>query len=378
MDKPAALGFNGRINKTQGRLRAVFPAGAQCADWRKGLPIGGHMKTATFCVAAAAALLHFNGGALAQDYYAGKAVTISVGFGPGGGYDAYARLMGQHLGKFIPGNPRIVVQNKPGGGGGAAATFLYGPARQDGTELGVFNSQFALNKVLGEKAAYDVTKFTYVGRLVRALNIALVRTDAPATTVEGARKAEIVIAASGPNSATTRVPMAFNRMLGTKFKVLRGYESSAKMLMAVEQNEVHALGGTSMAVVERSIRQQVEAGKIKYLWIIGLDRHPGLPGVPTAPELLSDPEQKRIMELICSSSSFGYALWGPPRLSKDNLTVLRTAFNTMVRDPAFVADAKKRHLDLEPEAGEYLDRVIRNLAEAPPDIVLKADQISKP
>ncbi len=330
-------------------------------------------------LAAGAAVLAFCAGtAGAADYYAGKTVTISVGFGPGGGYDAYSRLMGQYIGNHIPGNPRVVVQNKPGGGGGAAATFLYGPARQDGTELGVFNSQLALNKVLGEPAAYDVTRFTYIGRLNRALNIALVRSDAPATTIEEAKKAEVVIAASGPNSATTRVPMAFNRMVGTKFKVLRGYESSAKMLMAVEQNEVHALGGTSMTVVERSLRKQAEAGKIKYLWIVGLDRHPDLPGVPTAAELLSDPEQKRIMELLCSSSSFGYTLWGPPKLPKDRLAELRGAFNRMVKDPAFVADAKKRRLDLEPETGEYLDRVMKALADAPADIVRKADALSKP
>jgi tripartite-type tricarboxylate transporter receptor subunit TctC len=336
------------------------------------------MNKTMLCAALTAAALAFTGPAKAEVSYAGKSITLYVGFGPGGGYDAYTRLMGRHIGNHIPGNPRVVVQNKPGGGSSAAASYIYGPARQDGTELGVFNSQLALNKVLGEKAAYDVTNFSYLGRLVRALNIALVRADAPATTVEAAKKAEIVIAASGPNSATTRIPMAFNRMLGTKFKVLRGYESSPKMLLAIEQGEVHALGGTSMTVVERSIKKQVAEGKMKYLWIVGLDRHPGLPGVPTAPELLSDPEQRQIMELLCSSSSFGYALWGPPKLAADRLTALRAAFNAMVKDPAFLADAKKRRLDLEPETGQYLDGVMQRLAKAPADIVRKADALSKP
>ncbi|MQA64728.1 MAG: hypothetical protein GEU76_02325 [Alphaproteobacteria bacterium] len=336
------------------------------------------MKIRLLMLAAAAALPFAGHPAQAADFYAGKTLTLMVGFGPGGGYDAYTRLMGSHIGNHIAGSPKVVVQNKPGGGSSVAAAYLYGPGRQDGTELGVFNSQLALNKVLGEKAAYDVTKFTYVGRLVRALNIALVRSDAPATTLEGAKKVEVVLAASGPNSATTRIPMAFNRMIGTKFKVLRGYESSPKMLHAVEQGETHGLGGTSLTAVRRTLKHMVAEGKIRYMWITALDRHPDLPDVPTAPELLSDPEQRRIMELICSSSSFGYALWGPPKLPKGRLAELRRAFNAMVKDPAFVADAKKRRLDLEPETGEYLDKVIKLMADAPEEVMMKARVLSKP
>ncbi len=310
--------------------------------------------------------------------YRGKTITIIVGFGAGGGYDAYGRLMGRHFGKFVAGNPRVIVQNKPGSGSAAAAAYLYGPALQDGTQLGLLNSNLALAKVLGEKPVFDVSKFTYIGRLVRALNFALVASNAPATDIEGAMKHQVILAASGPNSATTRLPMAFNRLMGTKFKLLKGFRGSSRMLHAMEQGEVHGVGGASYTAVTRKLKHWVKAGKIRYLWVTSLKRHPRLPNVPAAQELARTDEQRRILRVLTSPSAFGRVIWGPPKLNADRLKTLRRAFNTMMKDAAFQAEAKKRKLDLEPATGQQVRKIMDNMANAPEALLKKARQASKP
>jgi len=308
----------------------------------------------------------------------GKTITIIVGFGAGGGYDAYARLAGRHFGKFVPGRPNVVIQNKPGGSSATAAAYLYGSARKDGTELGILNSNLALAKVLGETTPFDVTRFTFIGRLVQSINVALVASDAPATDVQGAMEKEVILAASGVSSATTRIPLAFNRLMGTRFKVLRGYESSRKMLHAMEQGEVHGVGGTSYDAVRRGLRHWLEAGRIRFLWATSLTRDRNLPDVPTAAELARTDEQRRVLRLLTSPSSFGRVIWGPPGLESGALRTLQEAFAAMIRDAAFLADASKRKLEIDPASGDEVREIMRTIADAPESLLRQARRVSEP
>lgn len=317
-------------------------------------------------------------GTQAQDFYAGKNITFTVGFGPGGEYDVYARLVDRHFGRHIPGNPKITVVNKGGSGSAVAAAYLYGPAKRDGTEIGIVLAQLALSDVLGEPVAFDVTKLTYVGRLVPSRTLALVASHAPATTIAEAKQKEVILAASGPNSSTTRLPMALNRMMGTKFKVIRGYDSSVKMMLAIERGEVDGSGGGSTTVVRNSLGHWVAEGKIKYLWVSALDRHPALPDVPAVVELAETPEQKQVLEILTSSSSFGYAIWSTPEIPKDRLNILRRSFDSMAKDPAFLQEAEKLQLEIEPETGEYLEKVMAIIANAPDALLKRAGELSRP
>jgi tripartite-type tricarboxylate transporter receptor subunit TctC len=306
------------------------------------------------------------------DFYKGRTVSIVVGFSPGGGYDLYGRLVAQHLGRFIPGRPNVIVQNKPGAGSAVAASYLYNATQKDGTQLGIFLSHLSLNRLLEKESHFVFEKFTWIGRLNTTQNLAVVWANAPATTVEEAKKAEVALAASGPESATSRVPIAFNRVLGTRFKVVKGYDSSAKMALAMEQGETHGSGGISLQALETLRPEWLREGKIKVLYVNAMERHKSLPDAPATPEFGRDPEERQVLRFLMSSSDVGVALAGEPGIPPERAQALRQAFQAMIEDKAFQDDAVRMKLDLEPLSGEALTGIMTEMANLPDRIIDRA------
>ena len=178
--------------------------------------------------------------------FAGKTVTIAVGFGTGGGYDIYARLVAAHLGNHLPGNPNVVVQNVPGAASVKAAMLVYNTAPKDGTMIGLFLSALTVNGVLTGAKQHRPEKFTWIGRVNNSATLGISWHTAPAKTVAQAKEHEMIMASSGASGNSAMVPWALNSLAGTKFKVVPGYAASANMALAMEQGEVHGIGAVSL------------------------------------------------------------------------------------------------------------------------------------
>ena len=308
----------------------------------------------------------------AADFYKGKTVSIVVGFAPGGGYDLYGRLVARHFGALVPGKPDVIVQNRPGAGSAVAASYIYNATPKDGTQIGIFLSHLSLNRVLEKETPYVFEKFTWLGRLNTTQNLSVVWDTAPVKTVEDAKRTEVVLAASGPESATSRVPIAFNRLLGTKFKVVRGYDSSIKMALAMEQGETHGVGGISLQALQTMRPQWLAEKKIRFLYVTAMERHKSMPDVPAVPEFARTDEERQILRFIMSSSDVGVALAGEPAIPADRAVALRQAFSKMIGDKAFLAEADKMKLDLEPLGGEALMEIMAEMGTLPDSVLNKA------
>jgi len=306
------------------------------------------------------------------DFYKGKTVSIVVGFSSGGGYDLYGRLVARHFGNFVPGKPDVIVQNKPGAGSGVAASYIYNATPKDGTQIGIFLSHLSLNKVLDKETPYVFEKFTWLGRLNTTQNLSVVWENAPAKTVEEAKRTEVILAASGAESATSRVPIAFNRLLGTKFKVVRGYDSSIKMAVAMEQGETHGVGSISLQALQTMRPQWLAEKKLRFLYVTAMERHKSMPDVPAVPEFARNDAERQVLRFIMSSSDVGVALAGEPNIPTDRAAALRKAFMGMVGDKAFVADAEKMKLDLDPLGGEPLMEIMAEMGTLPDSVLNRA------
>jgi tripartite-type tricarboxylate transporter receptor subunit TctC len=303
-------------------------------------------------------------------------VRVILGYAAGGGYDAYGRLLTKHYGKYLPGNPSVIIQNMPGAGSVTAATYLYGPAPRDGTVVGIVAGELIQSKALGEPVTFDVSRYKFIGRIVPTYNFGVVAADAPATTVEDAREKEVILASSGPSAPNVRIPTALNRLTGTKFKLILGYEGSSKGLLAVERGEVHGLGATSLTSLNQHLGHWLKAGKLKFLWTTALNPVPGMPHVKPAWEFGRTEEDKRVIRLLTSASDFGRSIWAPPDLPQEHLKAHRAAFEAMVKDPEFLSDAQMWELEIDPGPGERLDEIVAEVTSTPEELFAKARQTS--
>jgi tripartite-type tricarboxylate transporter receptor subunit TctC len=311
------------------------------------------------------------------DFYRGKTISNIVGFGPGGGYDLYARLVAKHLGRHIPGNPGFVVRNMPGAGSRIAGNFLSSVAAQDGTFLGFLSSAIVLDQLLDpSEGRFDARKVTWIGRLNDIAQVAVVWHTAPALTVEQAKEKQIVLAASSPLNLSATLPLAFNRMVGTKFKVVPGYTTD--MVLAMQRGETDGVGGTSWEPLKVTYASLLKDNLIRMLYMMGIERHPDLPDVPALPEFGRTEEDKQVFRLLGSISDIGRSIVAGPGTPMDRAQVLRVAVSEMVKDPAFVADAVQLGLGINYLPGQDLQRMVDQLTGSPSVVIEKAKAATAP
>ena len=299
----------------------------------------------------------------ADQFFARKTITISIGYTAGGSYDLYGRLIARHLGKHIPGNPTVVAQNMPGAGSLKAANYLFSAAPKDGAALGVIVESAALEQVLGNKAAqYDAARFTYVGRVATSNNIFMMWHTSKVQSIADAQKTEAILAGTGPGSIAETVPRLLNALIGTKFKLVSGFPASTEAMLAMERGEVEG-AGSSWAAVHVAKKDWLREKKIRIILQTQPERHADLPDAPSLTEYGNTPEDKLVTALYASGSGIGRTLLGPPGIPADRLQALREAFDAMVKDPAFVADIKKLDVELDPLPGARVqDLITRTLA----------------
>ena len=313
----------------------------------------------------------------AGNFYAGKTITLIIGSGVGGSYDSGGRLVAQYLKKYIPGNPTVVPQNMPGASSVRAVEYVFNAAPRDGTTLGFVQPTVVLNKVLEPNAKYDPRRLVWIGRLQRMVFVGLGWHTAPAHSVEEAKKNEIILAGNAPTGAAVMVPMALNALIGTKFKVIRGYQSAAANFLAMQRGEVQGIGSTGLADI-LSRPDLTEKKMINVLYVIDIVRSPKIPDVPTIVELGNNEDDKKILTLLGNPSSIGQAVMTPPDVPEQRTATLRQAFAEMMKDPEFIADAKKREIDPNPLPGPDLQKLVAGNFAVSPALVEKLKAVISP
>ncbi len=312
-----------------------------------------------------------------EDFYRGRQIQLIIGVGEGGGYDLSARLAAMHLSKFIPGNPTIVPRNMPAAGSIAAAEYVYNLAPKDGTVLAMFQPTYITEKINDARRKYEYEKFTYIGRVDSSVLVGLAWHDSPVQSVEDAKKTEVALAAVAAAGTSATMPWALNRVLGTKYKVVMGYPSSAAMGLALERGEAQGIGSTSWDYLLTK-REWLEEKKVRILYVIALQRFRDLPDVPTVMELVDNPLDRNAMKLISSTSSVGRALVAPPDNDKPRTAALRAAFDKMAKDPEFLADAERRRLGSDTLDGQSLQDLVADVAAQPTEVIERMKELTAP
>jgi tripartite-type tricarboxylate transporter receptor subunit TctC len=313
----------------------------------------------------------------AAQFYAGRTITLTIGSGVGGSYDAAGRLVAQYLKKYIPGNPTVVPQNMPGASSVRAVEYIYNVAPRDGTALGFVQPTVVLNKVLDANAKYDPSRLTWIGRLQRMVFVGVAWHDAPARSVEEAKQKEIIIAGNAATGAAVMVPFALNALVGTKFKVVRGYESAAANLLALQRGEVQGIGSTGLADI-LSRPDLLEKKLVSFLYVIDVIRSPKIADVPTIVDVATREDDKKILTLLGNPSSIGQTVMGPPDIPAERTEALRQGFAEMLRDPQFIADAQKREIDPNLLGGPELSKLVADNFSVSPELVEKLRTITSP
>ena len=303
-----------------------------------------------------------------EEFYRGKRITIIVGYGPGGGYDVFARLLARHMGKYVPGNPQIVVQNMPGAGSLVATNHIANVAPKDGTVIGAINAGMTTHPLLRpDQAKFDPRKMNWIGSTLREFHIGLVRSNSPVKVIADTQKIEIPVAGTGGTTST--YPVITNAILDTKFKVVQGYPGTAQGMLAMERGEVDGVIGITWASIKATQAAALRDGKIQLLAQFGLRKHPELPNVPLVLDLAKTPEDQAAMRLVFSAQEVGRPWVAPEGVPPKTVAVLRKAFDDTMADPEFRADAAKRKLDLDPTPGSEIQSVVENIYKTPPAVV---------
>jgi tripartite-type tricarboxylate transporter receptor subunit TctC len=303
------------------------------------------------------------------DFYKGRTIKVTMPVGPGGTFGLHTLILAEHMGRHLPGNPTIVPEYMPGAGGTKATNYVYNVAPKDGTTIAMPYPAGVLAQHTQKAAVkFDMGKFLYIGRMADTTRVLLIWHTAPAQTIEDIKKTEVVLSASGKSSNTYVHPAVMNALIGTKFRIITGYTGAAAEAAAIERGEVH--GGTSSWVnlaVNRA--DWLRDKKVKVLVQIGLKPIPELKGVPLLHELVSNPDDRKVVQYMVHTSDIGYAFMAPPDVPADRMVALRKAYADMIKDPRFVEDAKKRGIVVNYASGEELAEIVRDAIATPQALV---------
>jgi tripartite-type tricarboxylate transporter receptor subunit TctC len=321
------------------------------------------------------------GTASAQDpveqFYRGKTINITIGSSAGGGYDTYARTLGRHLSKYIPGNPIVVPQNMPGAGGNKAAGYIYTVAPKDGTAIGALFPGGVVAPLLGDvPIQHDPAKLIYLGSMNSDVYTCVARTDAPVQTFKDVLSKEMIVGASNEGGTTRDMPAMSNNVLGAKFRIVTGYSGTREIALAVERNEIHGICGFGYTSL---LSTKPDWLTNKVVRILVQENAKGAPdlnkqGVPRTLDFAKNEEDRQVMELVYSQAVFGRPYVFPPGVPAERVAALRKAFMAALNDKDLQAEAKKIKLDLEPLSGDEVQAMVTRLFAMPKSIVTRAKQ----
>ena len=330
-----------------------------------------------------AAEFGFNNACLAQEqFYKGKQIRIIVGLSTGGGYDRAQRLLAKHIGKYIPGNPDVYVQNMPGAGSVSAANYVWGVAKPDGLTLLAPHNNLYLSQLSGQKEVqFDLPKFQWIGSLENDDMLLFARADAPFKSMS-----EIVRAKQTPKCGSTGIGSSdyvvskiLNETIGAKIEHIVGYPGSSEIALALERGEVQCMGLTISTYFSREPFLTWQKTKFtRFLAQSGQKRQERLADAPTIYELMDEfktsATKRRVAEAMLLGGEWARSLMAAPATPADRVATLRAAFDKAVKDPDLLAEAKKLRIDVVPDRGEHLQAMVKDVMVQPPEVV---EQIKK-
>jgi tripartite-type tricarboxylate transporter receptor subunit TctC len=325
------------------------------------------MQKMTVAIALAAAFVSTSAGA--------QQTTMVVGYSPGATYDIYTRTFARHLGKHLPGSPNVVVQNMAGAGSLRSANFIYNQAPKDGTTIGMFARGLAMQPLLDMTGIqYDARKFNWIGSVSSDVSLVLSWHTRPFKTIDDLRKREMVVAGTGSGADSVIFPYILNGVLGTKMKVVTGYPGAADFLLAVERQEADGTAGVSWSGLNASKPEWISGKKINVIVQLGLKQHPDMNPAPLVMDYAKDDTDRGVLELIFARQDMAYPIVAPPGTPPERVAILRQAFEATMRDPEFLADARKQHLESAFMTGPEIEKLIERIFASPPAVVERAQR----
>jgi len=307
-----------------------------------------------------------------EDFYRGKTVHFIVGSNTGGSYDSYSRLLAAFIGKHIPGQPIVVVENMPGASGTKSANYLAEIAPKDGSVIGMFNQSMPQRQMFEpDLIKIDLSKFSWIGAMNTSTNVLIVWHTTGVRTIEDAKKKQVIMGALSTVGGNSVYPLLLNNYFGTKFKVVLGYTGGNTIQLAMERGEVDGRGAVVWSGLKAGWPQWISEKKINVLMQISLKKEPDLPDVPLFTDLARTPEEKTIFRFISSDSAMGFPVTAPPGIPADRLAALRKAFLDTMKDPDFLKVVEERKLEIQASSGEEVQRVVQDITSTPKEIIAK-------
>lgn len=301
------------------------------------------------------------------DFYKNKTLTVVIGYPPGGGFDAYGRLIADYLPRFLPGRPKSTIQYMPGASSLKSVSNVYNVAPQDGTVLGMPGIQVVFNAFVrgqvGDKV--DVTKINWIGRLTMMDSVAVVWHGTGVKSIEDLKTRKTHFGGTSATAGSGYIPVALNRLFGTKNEVTLGYGGTTEQYLAMERGEIDGVTNAIWSQLQRSHPDWIRDGKIVPIFQDSDERYPFLPDVPTMLELAKNEDDRRVLRLMAMPSTFGRSVYVGPRVPPERVAALRKAFMAMTEDAALKAEVKKLNLDVWPMSGEGLQAVVKDVGDYP-------------
>ena len=296
-------------------------------------------------------------------------MSVIIGFGAGGGYDMWGRLIARHIGRHLPGKPTVIAQNMPGAGSFVAASYIYNAAPKDGTVFGIIARDAALGPLTGAPGArFDATKLSWLGTPAKETNVCMAYHTAQVKTVRDLYEKQLILGDTGPGTGTRSFPLVLSSILGMKFKNVGGFKSSAEVFLAMERGEVEGFCESLDSVKSRK-PDWIPAKKVHLLFQGGAEPNPEIKDVPFVRDLARTDENRQIIEFLYVGQGIGRPFVAPPDLPPERLRMLREAFTATMKDAEFVADVKRNKFELDPGDGDHLAALINKIYATPKPII---------
>ncbi len=314
--------------------------------------------------------------ALAADFYQGRTLSLIVSVAPGAGYDLNARAVARYIGNHIPGHPNVIVQNQPGAGGVTLANKVYNAGPFDGLTMGAcFGGTPTTPLLQPQGTRFDAQKLNWIGSTSQEVNVSYAWYTAPVQSLQDLMSKPLIVGAQAPGTTQYDLPVLANALFGTKYKVISGYDGTAKIQSAMESGEIQGVGATAFTTLISFNQSWLDDRKVKIIMQWGPKKAPGFKGVPSAIELARTDADKAAVKLAEARLVFGRPFFMPPKVPADRVEIIRRAFDATMKDPDFLAEEKKLKFDVDPLTGEQVAQVLAEAYATPPAVVERVRKI---
>ena len=313
------------------------------------------------------------------ELYKGQTITIYVGLSSGGGYDLNARLLAKHLGRYLPGQPQVIVRNMPGGGGLVMTNYVANVPPKDGLHIGAPQRGIPFEPLLGDasNAKYDPVRLNWIGSINADTSVAVATRRSGVKTWGDLKMRELIVAGTGVGTESVVVPYVLRNVLGLKLKVIAGYPGGSEMNLAMQRGEVDGRGAFSWTSLKPHFKEWVESGDLHILYQQALRKHPDIPGVPLVIDLAETDDQRKLLELQFTAFELGRPYFVADGVPADRVSTLRRAFDQAMKDKELLADAERQQLEVNPATGEEMQAILTRVYATPKSLVARLAEASK-